>query len=71
MSKILSMGEASTNQPGGIMSRSTTPSSNVVHHGVGACAQAPSAAPASEPRAKFYARVVAQLMHLLSQMAGR
>jgi hypothetical protein len=52
------------------MSRST-PSSNAVHDVTGACAQAPSATPSSRSRAGFYARVYAQLMHLLSQMAVR
>ena len=46
------------------MSRSSTPLSHAVHHG--ACAPAPSAA-----RAHFYARVRAQLMRLLAQMAVR
>ena len=58
------------NQPGGIMSHST-PSSNVPRNGVAACPQTPSVAPASRSRAKFYARVYAQLMQLLSQMAVR
>lgn len=53
------------------MSRSTTLISNAVHKGVGACAQASSAAPACGSRATFYARVVAQLMKLLAQMAVR
>ena len=58
------------NQPGGIMSHST-PSSNAVHDVPGACAQAPSATPSSRSPAEFYARVYAQLMQLLSQMAVR
>ena len=53
------------------MSRSTTPLSQAVHHGQGACAQAPSAAPASAARANFCARVRVQLMRLLAQMAVR
>jgi hypothetical protein len=53
------------------MSRTTTPSSNVVHSSMGACAQAPSAAPRSGFRARLYVRVLAQLMQLLSQMAVR
>ena len=51
------------------MSRSTTPLSDAVR--LGACAPAPSAAPMSAARAKFYARVYAQLMRLLAQMALR
>jgi len=53
------------------MSRSVTPASNAVPKGMDARAPAPPAAPSSRPRADFYARVVAQLMRLLAQMAVR
>lgn len=53
------------------MSRSTAPSSHAVRRGLVACAQAPSAAPAPPSLAKLRARVLAQLVQLLSQMALR
>ncbi len=56
------------------MSQSTIPPSNVLGHGSGARAPAPrvpSEAAAPRPQVRLSARVYAELVRLLSQMAVR
>lgn len=56
------------------MSQSTIPQSNVIGHRSGARApapQTPSEAAAPRPQARLSARVYAELVRLLSQMAAR
>ena len=56
------------------MSQSTIPPSNVIGHRPGARApapRAPSEAAAPQPQARLSARVYAELVRLLSQMAVR